>query len=409
MRDILPEEAARWQAVEQAVREVFGRYGFEEIRTPLLEGAELFERSVGQDSDIVGKEMYVFERDRERFALRPEGTAPVVRAFIEHALYRNVADGYPARYYYLGPMFRYERPQRGRQRQFHQIGVEVLGTEAPEADVETIEMLWRLLDALAVEDRTLALGSVGDETCRPRFRDTLRRWLDPRRRDLCPDCQRRYEANPLRILDCKVAEDQALLSQAPTLLEGLCAACAQHFQAVREGLERAGVPHAVDPRIVRGLDYYRRTVFEVRARSLGAQNAIAGGGRYDGLVEALGGPALPGFGFAVGIERLLMVVPRTLAPRRPPDLAIVTLGSEALEPARGLASRLRAAGLRVLLALGRRPMGAQLRRADRSGARFALFIGAGDAREGLYDLKDLKTGEQQRLSEAAIVDRLRRH
>jgi len=405
-RDILPEEADRWRHVETTARSVFERYGFRELRTPLIESTELFARSVGQDTDIVRKEMYTFERGDGSVSLRPENTASVVRAFIEHSLHRQVASGYPERLYYIGPMFRYERPQRGRQRQFHQIGVEVLGAVEPLADAETLEMLWSFLSALGIPGLRLKLNAVGDAACRPAYRERLLEWLTPRVQRLCEDCRRRYRENPLRVLDCKVDEDRAVLADAPTFLDALCDPCTAHFAAVREALESYGVPHQVDPRIVRGLDYYQRTVFEVVSSDLGAQDAVLGGGRYDGLVEELGGPPTPGFGFAIGMERLLLLLPRGATPRRGPDLALVGLGPEGFRALPEIASRLRGEGLRVMMPLTERPLGAQLKRANRVGARFALFVGREELERARFGLKDLATGEQHEIAEAELVRRL---
>lgn len=402
--DLLPEHLDRWLFVEACAREVFCRYGFREIRTPLLEPTELFARAVGASTDIVGKEMYTFERGGESVTLRPENTAPVVRAFVEHALHRGVATGYPERYFYIGPMFRYERPQKGRQRQFHQIGVEVLGAPEPLCDAETIEMLWRFLDALGVSDRELLLNSVGDVECRPRFRAALVAWLTPLVPRLCEDCKRRFSENPLRVFDCKVEQDVALLAGAPLMVDHLCEPCAGHFAEVRRRLDDFSVPYRVDPRMVRGLDYYQRTVFEVTARGLGAQNSILGGGRYDGLVEELGGPALPGFGFAIGLERLLLLVPEGRVPAARLDLWIVAIGDSGHATAIDLARRLRGAGLRVVMPLIPRPLGAQIKRAERGNARFALFVG-GEGEQGLYGLKDLASGEQVSMDEAGVIAR----
>jgi histidyl-tRNA synthetase len=397
-RDVLPDEAPRWQLVESTAREHFARYGFREIRTPVLESTELFARGVGGSTDIVRKEMYTFLAGEESVTLRPENTAPVVRAFVEHALHRTATAEYPERVYYLGPMFRHERPQKGRQRQFHQIGVEVLGSPLALADAETLDMLWTFLGRLGLTGLTLALSSVGDETCRPAFRDALRAWLAPRLPRLCEDCRRRYAENPLRVFDCKVEADRAILRDAPVLLDLLCAPCREHFDEVQGHLRDFGIPFEVDARMVRGLDYYQRTVFEVTSSGLGAQNALLGGGRYDGLVAELGGPPVPGFGFAAGIERLLMLLPEGAGAAAGPDVAVVALGPEGFSAGVLLARRLRAAGLSVQLPLALRPMGAQLRRAERAGARYALFLGKDEIASGRYGLKDLSTGEQRDLA-----------
>ena len=406
LHDVLPDEVARWHLLEDTARAVFGRYGFREIRTPLLEATELFARSVGQASDIVRKEMYTLERGGESMSLRPENTASVVRAFVEHALYRNVAAGYPERLYYVGPMFRYERPQKARQRQFHQVGAELLGAAEPLADAEILEMLDVFLERLGLVERELLVSSVGDASCRPGYRERLVAWLEPRLGELCQDCRRRFADNPLRVFDCKVPQDQELLRAAPLLADQLCAPCAEHFAEVRALLERLGVRHRVDPRLVRGLDYYERTVFEVLAGGLGAQNAIAGGGRYDRLVEELGGPALPALGFALGVERTVLLLPEDRVARPHFDAALVALGADGFAASIDLARRLRAAGFAVLAPLVERPLGAQVKRADKAGARFAIFIGRDEIASGRYGVKDLASGEQATLDEAGIAARL---
>ncbi len=405
-RDILPEDIARWHFLEDTSRRVFERYGFREIRTPILEATELFARSVGASSDIVRKEMYTLDRGGEAMTLRPENTASVVRAFVEHSLHRNIASGYPERYYYIGPMFRHERPQKGRQRQFHQIGVEVLGAAEPLVDAETIEMVENFLDALGIEDRELVLSSVGDHRCRPAYREELRAWLEPRLHRLCGDCHRRFEENPLRVLDCKIDEDRQLLAEAPVLLDTLCADCESHLAEVRRLLDRWGTGYRIDPRLVRGLDYYERTVFEVVSGRLGAQNAILGGGRYDGLVEELGGPAIPGFGFAMGMERTILLLPEKRIPDERVDVALIALGAEGWEASVELARRLRAAGVAASTPVVERPMGAQLKRADKTGARFAVFVGRDEIAAGRYGFKDLSTGRQENLDEPTILARV---
>jgi len=400
-RDILPDEIAAWRFLEDTTHEVFARYGFRELRTPIFESTELFARSVGAATDIVRKEMYTFKAGDESVTLRPENTAPVVRAFVEHALHRTIAAGFPERLYYLGPMFRYERPQKGRQRQFHQIGAELLGAAEPLADAETIEMAWSLLSALGIEDRELRLNTVGDATCRPRYRKALTEWLTPRLPVMCEDCRRRAIENPLRVFDCKIEADRRLLEDAPGMAESLCAPCAEHFDAVRSTLDRFSIAYVVDPKLVRGLDYYQRTVFEVVAAGLGAQNALLGGGRYDGLVDELGGPAIPGFGFAAGMERLVLVMRGTLGSASS-DLLLVGLGEIGFLASIDLARRLRGKGLRVAMPLTERPLGAQMKRAERLGARFALFVGEAELARGRFGLKNLTTGDQIEVDEAGI-------
>jgi len=406
-KDLLPDEVAAWRLLEETTHDVFSRYGFREIRTPVFEATELFARSVGAGTDIVRKEMYTFGAGDESVTLRPENTAPVVRAFVEHAMHRTIAAGFPERLYYLGPMFRYERPQKGRQRQFHQIGAELLGASEPLADAETIEMVWALLDALGIADRALHLNTVGDAACRPHYREALTQWLAPRVEAMCEDCRRRAVDNPLRVFDCKVEADRKLLADAPTMAGSLCAPCAAHFDAVRETLDGFAIPYVVDPRLVRGLDYYQRTVFEVVATGLGAQNALLGGGRYDGLVEELGGPAIPGFGFAAGMERLVLVMGQKAGTGGTSDLLLVGLGDIGFRASVRLARSLRAQGLRVAMPLTERPLGAQMKRAERLGARFALFVGEAELASGRFGLKNLATGEQTEVDEAGIAAAVR--
>lgn len=406
-KDILPEEAARWQHLEATTRSVFARYAFGEVRTPILEPTALFARSVGAATDIVHKEMYTFEVGGESVSLRPEATASVVRAFVEHSLHRGVASGYPERYYYIGPMFRHERPQKGRQRQFHQIGAEVLGAAEPLVEVETLGMVLALLDELGIAARELVVNSVGDDCCRPQFRARLQSWLAEHLDEMCEDCRRRQRENPLRVFDCKVEADRELLQQAPTVLDTLCAPCAAHFGDFKLLLAEAGLDYRVDPRMVRGLDYYGRTVFEVLSPDLGAQNAILGGGRYDGLVEQLGGPPTPAFGFSVGMERLLLLLDESTVRRPALDVVLVAVGAAAREKTRRLAATLRRQGLSCVVPTADRPIGAQLRRADKLAARFALIVGEEELRGDEVTLKHLASGEQTRIDEAAIVARVR--
>jgi histidyl-tRNA synthetase len=399
-RDLLPDEAERWQDAERTARSIFRRYGFREIRTPIFEATELFARGIGEGTDIVAKEMYTFvDRGERSLTLRPENTAPVVRAAIEHNLFQRVDC---ERLYYMGPMFRYERPQKGRMRQFSQIGVEAFGSDAPALDAEVIEMAVTLLAALGIEDTDLILNSVGCDACRAVYRETLKAALADKVDALCPDCQRRYRENPLRILDCKVG-CRRFLANAPTILDTLDEACRTHFQAVRDALERFGVAYRVDPLLVRGLDYYVRTTFEILGESLGAQNALLGGGRYDGLVRSLGGPEVPGFGFASGLDRLVLSLPEKPASRRGPDLFIATLGREAWEKALVLARDLRRKNLWVEWELdpGKSPK-AQARRADRLKARCLLFLGEEELRKGVWTLKKMDEGTQKEIPSAHL-------
>jgi histidyl-tRNA synthetase len=402
-RDILPPEISRWQLVEARARETFALFGFREIRTPIFEPTELFARGIGEGSDIVSKEMYTF-RDRKgrSLTLRPENTAPVARAYIEHRMHRA---GAVERLYYIGPMFRYERPQKGRTRQFHQIGVEAIGSDHPAIDAETLQMLMLFLDRLAVRPVELLLGSAGCETCRPAYREILLAELTPQRESLCADCRRRLETSPLRCLDCKEPRDQALMAQVSPLLDHLCAACRDHLGQVRAHLERLGVPHVLSPRLVRGLDYYRRTTFEVTQPALGAQNSLLGGGRYDGLVQALGGPPVAGFGFAVGEDRLVLCLPEEIAGiEEGPDVYVASLGEAAVSPALLTASRIRTSGRRVVLDPGpERSLRAQLRRANDLKARFVLIVGEDEVSRGTLTIKRMADGEQRSVPEPDLV------
>jgi histidyl-tRNA synthetase len=395
-RDILPDEVGRWQFVEAQAREVFGRYGFREIRTPIFESTELFARGVGEGTDIVAKEMYTFlDRKGRSLTLRPENTAPVARAYLEHGMQRG-SD--LTRLYYIGPMFRYERPQKGRMRQFSQIGVEALGSEHPAVDAETLQMLMVFLDRLGLGANALLLNSVGCETCRPAYREILKKELAPFRDRLDADCQRRLETNPLRVFDCKIPEDQALIAaHASPILDHLCDDCRRHLDGVRGHLDRLGVRYAMDPRLVRGLDYYRRTTFEVTLPTLGAQSALLGGGRYDGLVQELGGPAVPGFGFAVGEDRLVMSLPSDRTGADPaPDAVAVILGEEGAGPALEAARRLREAGMTVVVEpFPERSARAQLRRANDLKAKTALLLGSSEAAAGTITVKRLADGLQK--------------
>ena len=396
-RDILPEEMGRWHFVEAAARDTFGRYGFREIRTPIFESTELFARGVGEATDIVAKEMYTFlDRKGRSLTLRPENTAPVVRAYIQHQRHRGTEVD---RLYYIGPMFRYERPQKGRMRQFSQIGVEIFGSDHPAIDAETLDMMMTFLGLLGVHPVDLSLNSVGDEECRPVYRDALVRYLTPRSSALCEDCRRRLQTNPMRCLDCKVPADQEVMKGAPVIADHLCGACRDHFDRVRSYLDASGVAYRVDPRLVRGLDYYRRTAFEVTQSGLGAQNAILGGGRYDGLVAALGGPPVPGFGFAIGQDRLILSLPSDASiPRDEPEIVVVALGGASVPPALMAARRLRRRGRRVLFdPLPEKSLKAQLRHANDRHARLVIIVGEEEIARGMLTLKRMADGTQETL------------
>ena len=385
---------------------MFRRFHYREIRTPILEPTELFARGVGQETDIVTKEMYTFQdRDGSSLTLRPEATASVIRAYIEHRL-----DQKPGlqKLYYIGPMFRRERPQKGRYRQFYQIGAEAIGSESPAVDAEVIELVVELLGELGVENFQLLLNSVGCPECRPAYVERLRSELRGRAKELCADCQRRLETNPLRVLDCKVPEDQAVINSLPSILEHLCPACRAHFEALRRMLEARGIRYELTPRLVRGLDYYMRTTFEVLHGALGAQNSVLGGGRYDGLAQALGAkiPA-PGIGFSIGEDRLVLTLEQ--AGKTPPscelDVFIAPVGEAALEHAALLARRLRSAGAAVEVSFDGR-LKRSLEIANRLGVRRVVIVGEEEIAAGRYTLRDMQTGEQESLSEEALVARL---
>lgn len=406
MVDLLPEQIVLWQHLEAVAREQFRLAGVQEIRTPLLEVTELFARGIGEATDVVGKEMYSFlDRGERSCTLRPEGTASVVRAVIQHGL---LSQG-PQRLWYGGPMFRYERPQKGRQRQFHQIGVELLGVGDPRSDVEAIALAWDLLEALGLDDLTLELNSLGTPEDRVRYRAELVRWLEAHLEDLDPDSQSRVHTNPLRVLDSKDAGTQALLAGAPQLGDALSGESHERFSRVRQALEALGIPFRLNPRLVRGLDYYSHTAFEITSSHLGAQATVCGGGRYDGLVEQLGGPSTPAVGWALGLERLvLLLAQRQAAPAGPlpPDLYVVNRGEAAEAWALALTRRWRLAGLSVELDLSGAAFGKQFKRADRSGALWAAVIGDSEAAEGVVVLKELRgeTGEDRRLTPEAVVE-----
>jgi len=402
-RDLLPPETALWNTVEAAMRDIFRVYNFQEIRTPVFEATELFSRGVGEETDIVAKEMYTWEdrgraeSDRKQsLTLRPENTAGVVRAYIEHKLWERGLN----KLYYIGPQFRRERPQKGRYRQFYQIGAEVIGpaaagSESPARDAEILEMLATFLDRLGIRDWRLELNSVGCPADRARFDLALRAALQPVVGKMCADCQRRAVTNPLRVFDCKVPEDQPIIETLPRISQFLDEACQQHFVEVQTILKTVGVPFALNDRLVRGLDYYTRTAFEFTHGALGAQNAILGGGRYDGLSEALGGPAAPGIGFAIGEDRLVMSLAKAAeAVVRKPDVYIAPLGAEMNREAATLAQDLRRHNLVVELGDESFRLKKSFEAASKLGARFVLIVGENEVKAGLFALKNQETGEQ---------------
>ena len=404
VRDILPPESALWNWFEQQARQVLEVYNFREIRLPILEPTELFARSVGAETDIVSKEMYTFtDRDQTSVSLRPEATASVVRAYIEHGLHT-----WPGlvKLYYCGPMFRRERPQKGRYRQFYQIGAEVLGTsDHPAIDAETIELLVVLLERCRLTQWTLWLNSIGCPVCRPTYLARLREALETVAPRLCADCQRRATTNPLRVLDCKVPEDQPLIDALPKITDFLCEGCRQHLDGVEEQLALRGIGYRPAPRLVRGLDYYVRTTFEITTPHLGAQNALAGGGRYDGLAEMLGGPPTRGFGFALGVDRFIEVMQATGSVHIEPALEVflVWMGEDSYAEAVRLARRLREQGFVVEVPPEEMKLRRALSLASRQHARLAVILGPDERQSGRLTVKRMADGTQQSLSEPELV------
>ena len=442
-RDLLPPDTAQWNFIEQAAREVFRLYNFREIRTPVMEDLSLFRRSVGEETDIVSKEMFAWEDrgggqaarsasgsfsssqsrsgspsrsksyaegDRGQWlALRPEATAGIVRAYIEHDLNRT---GLLQKLYMIGPMFRRERPQKGRYRQFYQIDAEVIGppaagSESPSIDAELLEMLATYLDRIGITGWTLELNSVGCANDRPRYNEALRAALSKDLPRMCVDCQRRAVTNPLRVLDCKVPADQPIIAKLPRMLDFLDESCRQHFQAVQDLLSAVGVPYVINPRLVRGLDYYTRTAFEFTHGALGAQNAILGGGRYDGLSEALGGPKAPGIGFAIGEDRLVLALSKTAEDlSAPPDAYIAPLGTGMDREAAKLARELRKQGVVVELGDESFRLKKSLETASKIGARYAVIVGENEVRADAFALKNLASGEQVTVPRAELANRI---
>lgn len=390
--DHLPEEAERFAFMEARAREFFALYGYREAHVPILERTELFARSIGAETDVVGKEMFTFADRKERsLSLRPEATAGIMRAYAQHS---PRSSGQLSRLFTSGPMFRYERPQKGRLRQFHQINCECLGEDGPGADAELIIMLMRYLQALGISKVDLELNTLGCKACRPVYRETLKNFLRSRPADgWCEDCRRRLELNPLRVLDCKNSACRGQSAGAPEISALACPDCRAHFAAVRGLLDSLGQGYTLNPRLVRGLDYYVRTTFEVISREVGAQASIAGGGRYDGLVSALGGPDTPGIGFACGLERLALLLPPL--ERRGLDFYVAVLEERAMAPGLELALRLRAGGKAGLCSAGPAGLKSQLRAASRQEASYALILGGAELEKGVVLVKDLRSGEQR--------------
>jgi len=405
VRDILPPESALWNRVEQAAHEVFAAYGYGEIRLPIFEATELFARSIGAETDVVAKEMYTFEdRDDTSVTLRPEATASGVRAYIEHGMHTRPGN---VKLYYIGPMFRRERPQKGRYRQFYQIGVELLGpSDHPALDAEVIEMLLAFFERIGLKGTALSLNSIGDKVCRPKYVEQLRGALQKVRDKLGPDSQRRIETNPLRVLDSKLPEEQPIIEKLPRIAEHLCDACRDHYAELKRQLALRGIAYQENWRLVRGLDYYMRTTFEVTAPGLGSQDAVCGGGRYDGLVELLGGPAgTKGIGFAIGTDRVILSLEQSAEAKAQGgfDVYLAWMGAAAYPVAVALAQKLRRQGTAVELPAVEMKFGKSLNLADRLGARYAVILGEEELAAKQFTVKRLADGDQKKLSESDLL------
>jgi histidyl-tRNA synthetase len=409
-RDLLPQETALWNRVEQTAHQVFATFGFGEIRVPIFEPTELFARAVGGETDIVSKEMYTFEdRDETSVSLRPEATASVCRAYIEHGLQQLPQ---PVKLHYMGPMFRRERPQKGRYRQFYQIGAEVLGgTDAPAIDAEVIEMVMTFFERLELQGVQLAINSIGDRNCRPKYVELLRAELLKAKDKLGPDSQRRIETNPLRVLDSKLESEQSIIAKLPRIGDHLCKECAEHYAAVKLELDLRSVKYRENWRLVRGLDYYMRTTFEITAQGLGSQDAVCGGGRYDGLVELLGGPPTKGIGFAIGEDRLILSLQESGKARAAQgrDVYIAWMGENARATAVRAAKTLRNAGFSVELPPIEQKFGKALGQADKLGAKYALILGDNEVTSGEWTLKTLADGSQAKFTEHDLLEHLRKN
>ncbi len=406
VRDILPEEVGLWQKIEKTATSLFENFGFCEIRLPVIEFTELFARSIGQDTDIVEKEMYTFlNKKDELITLRPEATASVVRAYIQHRLY---AVDPVQKFYTIGPMFRKERPQKGRYRQFYQINAEMIGVDSPLADAQLIFMLVELFNRLSVSDISIHLNSLGCPECRPGFKKTLQKFISNTTAKLCSDCDRRKDKNPLRVLDCKVFACREAMKDAPSITEHLCNECSEHFEAVKIALNDLNIIFEIDKRLVRGLDYYTRTTFEVQTGSLGAQSAVAGGGRYDKLIESLGGPSQPAIGFAIGFDRLAEIISsNSVEVSCKPDLFIAALGEKAKNMALKWSCDLSLSGIKTETDFSDKGLKGQMKKADRIAAAYVLILGDNELGEGSAILRNMTTKEQISVPVDGIVENIR--
>ena len=407
-KDILPSESYKWQWLEKRIRDTAAQYGFKEIRTPMFEHTELFARGIGDTTDVVQKEMYTFEIAERSLTLKPEGTAGVVRSYIENKMY---ADPQPGKYYYIIPCFRYEKMQKGRQRQFHQFGIEIFGTENMMADAEVIELAWNFLTGLGITGLKLHINSIGCPKCRGEYRKALQDFLRPHYDELSETSKGRFEKNPMRILDSKDPDDKKFSEGAPRMIDYLCDECRNAFEDLKTDLDALGIPYEVDPNIVRGLDYYTKTAFEFISDDLGAQSTVCGGGRYDHLVEEVGGPYTPGVGFGMGLERLLLILEaKGIEIPKPSDcdVFIATLGDRARLEGLKLADSLRAKGSRVLTDVMGRGLKAQLKYADRSGAGYTVVIGDDELDKGVVTLRDMINSTQKEIRIDEIDEEIHR-
>lgn len=408
-KDILPGAVNGWRYVESVLRDVCREFNYQEIRTPIFEHTELFQRGIGDGTDVVDKEMYTFnDRSGRSITLRPENTAAVVRSFVENKLY---AEPMPLKVFYIGPMFRYDRPQAGRMRQFHQFGVEAMGSPSPVVDAETILLAITVFKRLGLKDLKLKINSVGCPKCRPQHRTLLQDYFRPHLKELCEDCQSRFDRSPLRILDCKVDHDKPFMAGAPKITDSLCEECHDHFEMVKKLLDEAGVDYEVDSTLVRGLDYYTKTAYEVQYSPLGAQSAVGGGGRYDGLVEELGGPSTPGVGFAMGLERIILALEKQgllKSEKEAIDVFAVVPDEGGTADAFKAVMTLREAGYSCDMNQIGRSMKAQMKQADRAGARFALIFGEEERSRGAVTVRNMADSSQEEIKRSEIVSYMKK-
>lgn len=407
-KDILPDTVGDWNYVEGEIRELCRRFGYSEIRTPIFEHTELFQRGIGEGTDVVDKEMYTFtDRGERSITLRPENTASAVRAYLQNKLY---AQSNLVKLFYIGSMFRYDRPQAGRMREFHQFGVEALGEANPAVDAEVILLAMNLLEGLGLKDLELSINSVGCPKCRSKYRTMLQDFFRDKLEDLCEDCRSRFERSPLRILDCKKDSDKPYMADAPKITDCLCEECADHFTKLKELLTSAGISFTHDPRLVRGLDYYTKTAFEIKYPPLGAQSAVAGGGRYDGLIEEMGGNPTPAVGFATGLERLLLALEsQNLLPEknRSVDAYVVALGETAQAEGFKLLNSLRQQGLSVAMDFAGRSMKAQMKQANKLGAKYSVILGEDEIAEGVVMLRSMEDSSQAKVPMNQVAEKIK--